>query len=86
MDSMILISIIERNFGMNELKTLLINVPDSYYDFVTGIMAVARKSKDNENQILKYLQDNPAALSSDVVLYVSDHVLKVKRINIEATA
>ena len=71
---------------MNELKTLLINVPDSYYDFVTGIMAVARKSKDNENQILKYLQDNPAALSSDVVLYVSDHVLKVKRINIEATA
>ena len=71
---------------MNELKELLIHVPDSYYDFVTGILAVAKKSQDNEKRILGFLQANPRALSSDIVLYVSDNILNIKRIDAEVTA
>lgn len=55
---------------MKELKKLLKGVSDSYEDFVTGIMAVARHDEGYVDAIKKYIKDNPMADSSDITLFV----------------
>lgn len=71
---------------MNELKELLLNISDSYYDFVIAVMAFAGKNHDREDALIDYIHNNPAVTTSDVILYmstemsllsdsVSDHIL-----------
>ncbi len=56
---------------MEELKERLISIEDSYYDFVSGILHYAEKKESRCEAILSFLKNNPEALSSDVVRFVS---------------
>ncbi len=57
---------------MNELKSLLIRVPDSYYDFVVSMLDEANKSEQKRLGLIDYLRNNPGALSSDVIRFLVD--------------
>ncbi len=55
------------NMTMSELKNLLINVPDSYFDFVESLLDEAGKSDKRKQGLIKYLRTNPDATTSDVL-------------------
>jgi hypothetical protein len=55
---------------MSELKKLLLNVPDSYSDFVESLLDEARKSEKRKQGLIKYLKDNPEATTSEVLSYL----------------
>ncbi len=57
---------------MNELKRLLIRVPDSYYDFVVSMLDEASKSEQKKVGLIDFLKDNPGAMSSDVIKFLVD--------------
>ena len=57
--------------NMGELKKLLQNVGDSYNDFVMGMMNYADFNADREERLIGYLKNNPEALSSDIIEFVS---------------
>ena len=57
---------------MNELKRLLIRVPDSYYDFVVSMLDEASKSEQRKVGLIDFLKDNPGAMSSDVIKFLVD--------------
>ena len=56
---------------MDELKKLLINVPNSYYDFVVAMMSFAEDSSCREEKLLSFIKENPYATASDVIKYAS---------------
>lgn len=51
---------------MEELKQLLLEVSDSYFDFVIGVMAEARDCPEHLNDLIQFIKDNPQATSSDI--------------------
>ncbi len=55
---------------MSELKELLINVKDSYNDFVLAMLDEAGKSENRRDELIRYLKNNKEALSSDVIRFV----------------
>ena len=57
---------------MKELEDLLINIEDSYYDFISGIMNYAKGNQDRRKKLIDYIKANPEVKSSDVVKFVSD--------------
>ena len=57
---------------MEELKTLLREIPDSYEDFVMGMMNYASYSEERKQRLLEFLRNNPGINSSSVIGYVSD--------------
>lgn len=66
---------------MEELKSLLINVTDSYYDFVVGMTSFAGKSDVRCEQLTTFIKDHPEAQTSDIIEYAlkemdlaADHV------------
>ena len=59
---------------MSELKKLLINVPDSYYDFVEGLLDEARKSEYRRTGLINFLKENPGALTSEVLKFLVDNL------------
>ncbi len=56
---------------MEELKTLLNNVEDSYFDFVSAMLHYAEKKETRQKELLQYMHTHPHALSSDIVKFVS---------------
>lgn len=52
---------------MEELKVLLENVSDSYYDFVQGMLLNAKEHYDRIDEIIAYIKDNPEADTSDIL-------------------
>jgi hypothetical protein len=56
---------------MEELKTLLNNVEDSYFDFVSAMLHYAEKKESRQNALLHYLHTHPNALSSEIIKFVS---------------
>ena len=52
---------------MEELKALLENVSDSYYDFVQGMLLNAKEHYDRIDEIIAYIKDNPEADTSDIL-------------------
>ena len=56
---------------MEELKKLLINVPNSYYDFVVAMMSFAKDSSLREEKLKSYITNNPHATASDVIKFAS---------------
>ena len=52
---------------MEELKTLLENVSDSYYDFVRAMLQSAKEHYDRIDEIIAYINDNPEADTSDIL-------------------
>lgn len=57
---------------MKELKMLLANVSDSYYDFVEGVVLYAKKSNQHTLLVTNYIKQNPDATSSDIIEFISD--------------
>lgn len=57
---------------MEELKRLLINVSDSYYDFVISLMDEARKSDYRLNGLINFIKTHPEAKTSDIIKYTVD--------------
>lgn len=57
---------------MSELKRLLISVPDSYYDFVEGLLDEARKSENRKTELIEFLKSHPRANTSEVLKFVID--------------
>ena len=53
------------------LRKLLENVSDSYIDFVHGCLALAKKYNAYD-YIIKYIENNPDATTSDITEYLSD--------------
>ena len=51
---------------MEELRQLLLQVSDSYSDFVIGVMAEARDCPQKLGDLIQYIKDNPEATSSDI--------------------
>ena len=56
---------------MNELKERLLKVEDSYYDFVSAILYYAENKDSRCKAIIDFLDNNPNALSADIVKFVS---------------
>ena len=54
------------------LKSLLLNVKDSYYAFVEGILVYAEKKQSRLDAVILFIEMNPGALSSDIVSFVSE--------------
>ena len=54
---------------MEELRMRLSLVADTYEDFVTGVLSVAREY-DMVRQILDYMDANPLASSSEILGYI----------------
>ena len=59
------------NKELMEIEVLLKDIPDSYYDFVTGILLYAKKKPERQETLLDFLKSNPTVSSSDVVQFVS---------------
>ena len=55
---------------MDELKQLLLQVSDSYSDFVHGVMLDARDYPDRLNDIIQFIKDNSEATSSDILEWI----------------
>lgn len=54
---------------MDELRKRLNAVSDTYEDFVSGIVAIARDDESFPQKIIDYIDDNPSAKSSDIVRF-----------------
>ena len=52
-----------------ELKQLLENVSDSYFDFVLGVMLPFVDDEEGQKKMIAFLKENPNANSDDVSEY-----------------
>lgn len=66
------------------LKEFLLKVPDSYDDFVHGV-CLAAKTDDVISGLIKFMEDNPNANSSDVSDKL-DELRKIPKWNFEKEA
>ncbi len=57
---------------MEELRDQLLNVSDSYFDFVIGVMEYAKKKESRLKNMLAYIGNHPNAVSSDIIRFMSD--------------
>ena len=57
---------------MNELSSLLNEIEDTYFDFVSAILHYAEKKESRQIVLLDFLKSHPDAKSSDVVKFVSE--------------
>ena len=55
---------------MHTLKKALCEVSDSYDDFVRGVLAFVTKNPDNADAIMKYIEDNPDANTSEIAEFM----------------
>lgn len=53
----------------SELKQLLENVSDSYFDFVLGVMLSFVDDEEGQKKMIAFLKENPNANSDDVSEY-----------------
>ena len=56
---------------MSELLKLLQEVPDSYDDFVIGMMSFAQSSEFRKQKLTEFLKQNPDAESSRIIEYTA---------------
>ena len=57
---------------MEELREKLIAIPDSYEDFVLGILNYAEKKTSRLRAVLQFIGENEGVSSSDVVKFVME--------------
>ena len=57
---------------MDELKTLLNQVEDTYYDFVVAVLQYAKKKQSRTEVVVEYIKKNPKANTSDILEFISD--------------
>lgn len=58
-----------------ELKQLLENVSDSYFDFVLGVMLSFVDDEEGQKKMIAFLKENPNANSDDVSEYEDKLIL-----------
>ena len=58
--------------SVKKLQDRLVMVPDTYSDFVSGIIHYSLKKPERMNVVMEYLEKHPDAMSSDIVKFVSD--------------
>ncbi|MBQ1871049.1 MAG: hypothetical protein II147_02550 [Lachnospiraceae bacterium] len=56
---------------MEELYNKLIAVPDSYFAFVMGILAYAKKKPAKIPVIINFINENENITSSDIIEFIS---------------
>ena len=71
---------------MEELTKRLEAVEDSYFAFVAGVVAYARTSEEHVHLIIEFLDQNPDALSSEVLEFVASQPDFISQPVNEATA
>jgi len=57
---------------MEELKKRLEAVDDSYFDFILGVITYCKRKESRLIAVMKFMDDNPDALSSDIIEFISD--------------
>jgi len=60
-----------------KLKSLLEKVKDTYPDFVHGGLVTA-KNHNAYDELISFIEGNPNATSSDVVLFSTEEILGIK--------
>lgn len=55
---------------MNELEQLLLQVPDSYDDFVIGVQVIARNFTDRFDDIVNFLKEHRDMGTSDILKWI----------------
>lgn len=56
--------------NFRELYSKLSSIPDSYEDFVCGVIGYAATSIYRKEKVMHYLEQNPYTTSSQVVEYI----------------
>lgn len=57
---------------MEELRELLLNVEDTYDDFVGGVCSSVKGHEDGIAEMARFIKSNPEALSSDIIEHLDD--------------
>lgn len=57
---------------METFTIKLNNVADSYYGFVVAVLTYVKNKESRLKIVEKFMNDNPAALSSDILEFISD--------------
>lgn len=57
---------------MNEFTIKLNNIKDSYYGFVVAVLTYVKKKPSRFNIVKEYIDNNPEALTSDILSFISD--------------
>ncbi len=57
---------------MDELKKLLESVPDSYDDFVGGMLVYLKDDEENRNKVVEYIKNNPEKKTDDILEYMDE--------------
>ena len=62
---------------IEELKSLLENLPRSYEDFVDACVFTAEKY-DCADKYIQFIKENPDSTPSDVLMFEATEILKLK--------
>ena len=57
---------------MDELRALLLQVEDTYEDFVTAMLYDAGKDASKKERLISYIKDHPTAHTDDILEYIED--------------
>jgi|GEM_PF-2500093 len=66
---------------LTQLKAALEKIPGTYPDFVECELHIAKKDPRNLIMLWEYILNNPKANSSDIILFSTRNILKVKPID-----
>ena len=64
-----------------KLKTALENVSDSYPDFVKGGLSIVKGNPERASLLLKFIESNPEATTSDIIRFETEKILFIKPIS-----
>ena len=57
---------------MEELEKLLLNVSDTYDDFVFGVMNAVKRDPEGRQMLIDFIKNNPEKDSSDIMDYMDE--------------
>ena len=57
---------------MEDFTVMLNNIEDSYYGFVAAVLIYVKKKQTRFDKVKEYIENNPTALSSDILAFISD--------------
>lgn len=58
---------------MESLTIKLNNVANSYYGFIVAVLTHVKNSKSRLDVVENFINNNPSALSSDILEFISEH-------------
>ncbi len=57
---------------MEKFTIRLNNVKDTYYGFVVAVLTYVKKKSSRLNAVEKFMDENPNALTSDILSFISN--------------